>query len=30
MEELMVKNGFQTTQYIVIQLGYEKYVIDIQ
>ena len=30
MEELMVKNGFQTTQYIVIQLGDEKYGIDIQ
>ncbi len=30
MEELMVKNEFQTTQYIVIQLGDEKYGIDIQ
>ena len=30
MEELAVKNEFQTTQYIVIQLGNEKYGIDIQ
>lgn len=30
MEELAVKNEFQTTQYIVIQLGDEKYGIDIQ
>lgn len=30
MEELTVKNEFQTTQYIVIQLGDEKYGIDIK
>ncbi len=30
MEELMVNSEFQTTQYIVIQLGDEKYGIDIQ
>lgn len=30
MEEIKVKEEFQTTQYIVIQLGDEKYGIDIQ
>ena len=30
MEEIKVKDDFQTTQYIVIQLGDEKYGIDIQ